>query len=231
MADWVTEFSTFHAPDYYLEANADDCAVWEPDQQCFRLTCHAGARYGIIIQRVESSYAVQEAYSLFGEFAAEFDFMIDGSADGIVFAWSDDPLAGGGRGGSLGWGRGRGYGVELDCHNNPGHNDPSGTHIALMHDGVDDHLAYADAPSIQDGNWHTVGVYKSGNLISVHYDGAEVFNHTLVNDDVAGGRFRFSAATGAVSAGQYVDNIQILCAEQSVSTETITWGGIKQLFR
>jgi len=232
MGDWVTDFSTFEAPAYYLEANADDCAVWVPSQQCFRLTSGAQERYGIIIQRAESATANQEIQHLFAEFSAEFAFRIDGAADGIIFVWSDEPMVSKvDIGGYLGWREGRGYGVEVDCWHNSFANDPSGTHIALMRDGPTNHLAYADVPSIHDGTWHTVGVYKSGNFISVHYDDAELFNYTLAENDVVSGQFRFSAATGGFSAVQDVDNIQIVCAGPIVVTKSITWGGIKVLFR
>ncbi len=235
LGDWETDFSTFDAACYYLESNAPDCAVWEPDQQRFRLTCHSGARYGLIIQRAESPVTNRVVQHQFEEFSAEFVFKIDGTADGIVFIWSDEPMRGRGMGGSLGWDSASGYGVELDCHRNLPHNDPSGSHIALMHDGIDDHLAYADVSSIQDGNWHTVSVYKSGTFISVHYDGTEVFNYTLAEDEVTSGQFKFSAATGSLSAGQYLDSINITCAEVNnervAAAQTSTWSAVKMLYR
>ena len=204
MADWVEDFSQFNGSDYVQNGSHGDCAI--PDNDAFRLTPYSYYRYGSLYNPVEQNLQ---------NFNAKFKVLLDGSADGIVFIWSDDIEAGIGEdGGGLTWASGVGYALEFDIYSNWEHNDPSSMHIALLENGISNHIAWTNVTNLEDAQWHDVEIVNQEGEVTVYYDGTVLLSHTIQDYNLASGWFRYGAATGSQRAYQAIDDIDIITVAQ-----------------
>lgn len=117
-----------------------------------------------------------------------------GGADGFALTFSETNGLGA-DGGYLGFVGNGAYGVELDSwKGNSG--DPSGKHVAIIHNSSTNHLAYALDDRVDDSEWHELGVSYEGTVLRVYLDGELL----LSNDTVQLPEYVYlgiSAATGA----------------------------------
>ncbi len=69
-----------------------------------------------------------------------------------------------------------GYGVEWDTLYNNGYGlgDPSPSHIALIKDNVNNHLAYVNDSSTKDDRWHRAKIVVREDTVQVYVDGKKV---------------------------------------------------------
>ena len=109
-----------------------------------------------------------------------------------------------------------GYGIEFDNYRNSEYNDPSWNHTALIKDHVKNHLIWKDDKRTEDYKWHNVSVEINGDTIRVSVDNESIFNWTGVIDRTYGG-LGFGAATGGANNWHIIDDVKILCKEQTTT--------------
>jgi len=148
---------------------------------------------------------------------AEFDLLIGGGttlggADGLTFALVKDynypPITGG----CMDFCNAEGYAVEFDVYHNGEYNDPGGEeHIAVLKDGVDNHLAYyvASDGEIEDNQWHNVKVVFDNGTISVYFDGSLKVSCQITDYTPDYYYFGFTAATGSGTNDHLIDNVNV----------------------
>ena len=102
-----------------------------------------------------------------------------------------------------------GYGIEFDVYNNSAFSDPSANHIALIEDGLDNHLAYVNDTRVKDNLWHTVKVYIFSGGVKVYVDNMNSavleWSGALVRTY---GGFGFGGATGGLSQSHIIDEVK-----------------------
>lgn len=160
---------------------------------------------------------------------------INGGADGFAMsvynaqdvAELETIIATAGRGGCLGYGVDNGCGspsdlqveafhVEIDTFHNTysgGHpmQDPtSSNHIAVTLDGnPDNHVLWANTPSIEDQKWHDVTVDIVGIHVTVTLDGDVIIDGDVPQLNFRGGYIGFSGTTGWASNWHSFDNLHV----------------------
>ncbi|MCB9507531.1 MAG: hypothetical protein H6700_07000 [Myxococcales bacterium] len=158
-------------------------------------------------------------------------------ADGFalsVFEASDVPelegiIAAAARGGGLGYGIAGGWGtwtgdpvaafhIEFDTwHNvyngtNEFHTDPtSENHIAITLDGnPGDHRLWAEAPTLEDNEWHDIVVSVRGSRVRVSMDDAVVIDDIIDGLTFKGGYVVFTGTTGYYYNFHRFDELQVV---------------------
>mgnify|MGYP003953032039 CR=1 FL=1 len=154
----------------------------------------------------------------------------DGFAMSVFNARDQDELdrvvAEAASGGGLGYGVGGDWGdreidgfhVEFDTwHNvfngdNELHTDPTPeNHIGVMTDGDPGvHHLWAEIPTIEDQQWHSVTIQVEGERVVVTLDGAVVVDGTVENFQFKGGFIGFSGTTGYYTNFHRFDDLEIL---------------------
>lgn len=213
LADWRTSFDTFDASEYLTSGTNSTCARWDSAARNFVLVPNITWSWATIIQK--------ETHDI-ERFTAKYRFRLSNGADGIIFIWSDDITAGSSNGGNLMWYNGRGYAVEIDNYKNSELGDPNGTHIAILKDGVNHHLAWCNAPTIENDAWHEIRVVNSFGDIQVYYDGTQVLSYAAPSYALTRGQFRFSGATGSSHSMEIIDDIDITATPAALPTFSIT---------
>ncbi len=138
----------------------------------------------------------------------EFDYRINGNADGMAMMFYKDQAYVPSNGGSLGFDGSDGYGVEFDHWDN-GANDPSGEHIAITQDNTATHLAWSNQ-NIDDNAWHHVKVIVGPSTIEVYH--IDMVTPIMTWNGAISrtyGGFGFTAATGGATATQWIDNVDL----------------------
>jgi len=196
--------------------NLFDTNVWAPSGAT---TWDAGNEQLILTGVTNFTHGrvfTQEAFDI-EEFTVEFEMKIGGGsgADGVVFGWVTDygydpEPANGGR---IDFLPVRGYGVEFDCYYNAEYNDANGQHIAVIKNGVEEHLHRVDMAygAIEDNQWHTVKIYSRRGHVRVWWDGDRIINHQIPNfpHDQFNAHFGFTSATGALNNWHIIRNIEL----------------------
>jgi len=172
----------------------------------------------------------------YSTFKVTFDFVLDGSADGITFSVIDanngnDAL--GYNGGRLGYGGiPNSFAVEFDIFHNMNWdpiytNDPD--HVGIDINGsVVSITTSTNVPNLNDGALHTATIEFDiiNNTISVTVDNfISISNYSLpVELNFSNVYFGFTGATGAVSATQYVDNFNLNLSSVPLPSSVILLG-------
>jgi len=157
---------------------------------------------------------------IFLPFIVEFKYKAGGGtgADGLVFMFYKQREYVPSDGGDLGFVTSHGsrlpiavpgYGIEFDNHYNGEYNDPSGNHIALIKDNVNNHLAYANDSRTEDNQWHNAKIVVGESSIEVYVDGGLVLTWKGTIDRTYGG-LGFSAATGKQNNWHIIDDVRII---------------------
>jgi outer membrane protein assembly factor BamB len=111
-----------------------------------------------------------------------------------------------------------GYGIEFDNFNNGfdggegQFDDPSGNHIAIIKDSVDNHIKYVDDPRTEDDQWHNVKIIVGNSTIEVYVDSELLLRWEGKIDRTYGG-FGFSGATGYYDFWHIIDDVSIVLGE------------------
>ena len=159
-------------------------------------------------------------HDIFSPFTVEFKYKAGGGtgADGLVFMFykekNYDPYDGGGLGfvtppgGSSAPTVVSGYGIEFDNWQNEAYNDPSGNHIALIIDHVNNHVKYANDSRTEDNQWHNVKIIVGGSSIEIYLDGGTVLTWEGTIDRTYGG-LGFSATTASHNNWHIIDDVKI----------------------
>jgi len=182
----------------YSDDFSVDTGVWTYTGTAYRDNVN---KYVVLTEAVNAeSGAVWFNESLSSSFTVRFRYWVGNSTgtmtDGFVvmfYKQRDDTLP---KGGYLGfWGSG--YGVEFDTFWNSW--DSSGNHVALIKDGVGNHLVQVDDPRVKDNAWHNVAISVTTLSVAVYIDAGKIlqWNGTL---DLTYDSFGFSAATGEASS-------------------------------
>jgi hypothetical protein len=163
---------------------------------------------------------------IFSPFTAEFRYKAGSGtgADGLVFMFYKqkdyDPYNGGclgfttPPGGSSSSTLVPGYGIEFDNFNNgfdggtEQFDDPSGNHIAIIKDSVDNHIKYVVDPRTEDDRWHNVKIIVGNSIIEVYVDSELVLRWEGKIDRTYGG-LGFSGATGYYDYWHIIDDVKI----------------------
>jgi hypothetical protein len=182
----------------YSDDFSVDTGVWTYTGTAYRDNVN---KYVVLTEAVNAEAgAVWFNESLSSSFTVRFRYWVGNSTgtmtDGFVvmfYKQRDDTLP---KGGYLGfWGSG--YGVEFDTFWNSW--DSSGNHVALIEDGVGNHLVQVDDPRVKDNAWHNVAISVTTLSVAVYIDAGKIlqWNGTL---DLTYDGFGFSAATGEASS-------------------------------
>jgi parallel beta-helix repeat protein len=159
-------------------------------------------------------------HDIFSPFTIEFKYKAGGGtgADGLVFIFykqkNYDPYDGGGLGFVTPPGGPNmptevpGYGIEFDNWQNEAYNDPSGNHIALIKDHVNNHVKYANDSRTEDNQWHNVKIIVGGSSIEVYLDDGTALTWQGTIDRTYGG-LGFSATTASHNNWHIIDDIKI----------------------
>ena len=89
-----------------------------------------------------------------------------------------------------------GYGVEFDTFQNSW--DVPSSHVALIKDGVENHLAQVNDARVRDQAWHNVTINVVPSSVNVYIDGGRILQWNGTLDSTHNG-FGFTAATGEAS--------------------------------
>gem|GEM_PF-2854063 len=165
-------------------------------------------------------------HDIFSPFTVEFKYKAGGGtgADGLVFMFykqkNYDPYDGGGLGfvtppgGPSSPTAVSGYGIEFDNFNN-GFNgglgqfeDPSGNHIAMIKDSVNNQLIYKDDQRTEANQSHGVKIVISNSTVEVYVDNESVLTWEGTIDRTYGG-LGFSAATASHNNWHIIDDVKI----------------------
>lgn len=171
----------------------------------------------------------------YSAFKVTFDFLLDGSADGITFSVIDannGNNALGGGGGYLGYkGIPNSFAVEFDIFHNiewdPIYtNDPD--HVGIDINGsVVSITASTNVPNLNDGALHTATIEFDiiNNTISVTVDNfISISNYSLPELNFSNVYFGFTGGTGAEYAIQYVDNFNLNLSPVPLPSSVILLG-------
>jgi hypothetical protein len=103
--------------------------------------------------------------------------------------------------------------IEFDTWRNTGdpNTDPTpSNHVAITLDGdPDNHVLWADAPTLEDASWHAVEIDIDGSLVRVRLDGAPIIDGAVPALDFAGGFIGFSGSTGYATNFHRFDDLVI----------------------
>ncbi len=117
----------------------------------------------------------------------------------------------------MGWGPdSTGVGIKIDTYENVWDNGPY--RIALIRNGVTDIVSDFDFPAMVDGNWHTLGITKVGDIIAVEVDGNPVISSPVIHT-FDSGYFFLSSGTGTNSDSHWIDDI-LLQVDQDPCQQT-----------
>jgi hypothetical protein len=174
------------------------------------------ATNGYLVLTKNINYQVGIAWfnqSVKSNFSVEFKYKAGGGsgADGLTLLFyknkNYNPVAGG----NLGFvdsGSVPGYGVEFDTNYNSEFGDPSGNHIALLKNHVNNHLIYVNDGRTEDFIWHDVKITVNETELEVYLDGAKLFSWYGTFDKTYDG-FGLSGATGSLNNWHLIDDVKI----------------------
>ena len=189
--------------------------------------CDLGNEYLVLTNSGYQAGVIWFNRDIFSPFTAEFRYKAGSGtgADGLVFMFYKqkdyDPYNGGclgfttPPGGSSSSTPVPGYGIEFDNFNNgfdggtEQFDDPSGNHIAIIKNSVDNHIKYVDDPRTEDDRWHNVKIIVENSTIEVYVDSELVLRWEGKIDRTYGG-LGFSGATGYYDYWHIIDDVNIL---------------------
>jgi len=199
-ARWVEDFSDFNEDDYHI----GQAAYWDDDDEWFVLTEVVQGQSGRLYKLQEFPMAI---------FNAEFDIFIGGGggSDGMAFAWVVDFDYQPSGGGELNIQGMEGFAIEFDTYPNGNHQDPNEEHLALVRNGVDQHLAVwqVERGVLDCNEWRHVTVTNFLGHIVVTWEGEEVIDYEIDNYEPFQGHFGYTGATGGDHNWHRVDNVVI----------------------
>ncbi len=192
--DVYDDFSTDPASRWTLKGSA----YWDSVQQNLVLTRNSNSQVGVAFNNQDiTSTRWYEA----------FRYRAGGGsgADGFVAMFYKNKDYSPRAGGYLGF-VAAGYGIEFDNYYNSGC-DPSSNHIAIIKDGVCNHLTHINDGRTEDNQWHYVEVFFDNGVITVNIDGQPVFDgYDIPNFDYTYRGVGFSAATGGLNNWHLIDD-------------------------
>ncbi|MCK5827822.1 PEGA domain-containing protein [Candidatus Bipolaricaulota bacterium] len=163
-------------------------------------------------------------------FELQFDYRASASdgwqADGLTVAFvansAYEPIGSNavvGSGGWLGFEGAEGFAIEIDLYPNSPY-DPSITpHIAVIQDSVKNHVEFAPAEQLIDGQWHRFSIVFDEGYVIVFVDGDEILSTRLQTSRSFLGNIGFTAATGGFAVQQEIDNVALF-DKHSILIET-----------
>lgn len=187
-------------PDKWLMSDA----YYDDSMECFVLTED---------YKTWQTGAIWYEDQCFDDFVLDMDYYTGtsnrnlGGADGIVvvfYADRDYSMSGGEQ---LAFNGSGGYGVELDTHYNSSRGDPSDNHIALIKEGVENHLITEPLPESEDEQWHHLTVIVEDGECSAFVDNSLKFFYEV--EPTENGWLGITAATGDGVNLHAVKNVQI----------------------
>jgi hypothetical protein len=188
--------------------NFEGSALWDELNGWVELTAPINTQAGTAFQT--SSTVSSDAVNI------EFDFYVSGGsgADGISLTAIDvDRMTTfvGGTGGGIGYYGLPGWSVEVDTWYNSEHNDPtSADHVSVHIDGnVNDPLAWAALPEMEDGGWHRAIVDVVGSHMRVWIDEVLYIDQTIGGLTPFEAYVGFTAATGGATNWHLIDALEV----------------------
>lgn len=176
-------------------------------------------------------------YSNITNFTASFDLYLGTKnyygADGITFAWVENPVNQLVNGGGLGYSSALGgYAVEFDTYYNQGDDSTIYDHVAIDQGSYANSLTTTAVSNLENGRWHSADITFNSGVISVILDGNTVINdYTIEGYTAFDGYFGFTGATGYYSNLQKVKNFtltssSVTSAVPEASTIGMMLGGL-----
>ena len=155
-----------------------------------------------------------------------FDFEIGGGsgADGLVLAFLDSPVLGGG-GGDLGFfgTTATGWGVEFDTWANAGETE---NHVAVIHTDGTVYITNDNIPELENtGIFSCEFFFYQGQLevylenVSMNYPKTKVIEYTFSTIDQIDEYAGFTASTGGATNNHCIDNLVIAIGESWLSVQ------------
>lgn len=209
---------------WFIYRSADDASnegSWDSIEQTLYLTRAAQWKAIAMFANFELTSSHWEAQFRYREGGGS-------GADGLVFMFykNKSPYTPG-AGGFLGfqpWDNLTGisgYGIEFDNWQNVagdhGIVDPSGNHIALINDSVNNHVKYVNDPRTEDNIWHNTRVRFENGHVVVSVDNGVVLDHQLPNVDYTYSGVGFSSATGNATNNHVIDDFVLQTDLPSIS--------------
>lgn len=172
-----------------------------------------------------------QSYNSINKFTASFDMQIGGGsgADGLTFAWVQNPNISLLTGGGLGFTGMTGYAIEFDTFRN-GWDSGSENHVAVIQDASTNKLLQTEITSfnLNDSVYRNVQVEFDSGVLSVDIDGTNYINNFSIGGYSAfDGYFGFTAGTGARNDWHKISNFNLTVSPvPEPSTYALMLGGL-----
>ncbi|HYN44534.1 MAG TPA: hypothetical protein VER35_00905, partial [Candidatus Limnocylindrales bacterium] len=188
---------------------ASDTGMWN-----YIGSANRDATNGYLVLTKNINYQVGIAWfnhSVKSNFTVDFRYKAGGGsgADGLVLLFYKKNNYNPATGGNLGFvdsGSVPGYGLEFDNNYNSEFGDPSGSHIALLKNHVNNHLIYVNDGRTEDFILHNVKITVNETELEVYLDGAKLFSWYGTFDQTYDG-FGLSGATGGLNNWHLIDDV------------------------
>lgn len=103
-----------------------------------------------------------------------------------------------------------GWSIEVDTHFNEGQDPTADDHVMFTFDGdVDDPIAWAPLPEMEDTGWHLMEVEVGGGRVQVWIDGAVYIDASVTGFSPFPGYVGFTAGTGGLTNRHLIDSLEV----------------------